>query len=353
MKMSAEAASFGTEYDTGVRAWRALELGRVAHRIVTVNSWIQPSETVVIVCDPEVSPLIIEALATQVYVAGGLPVVLTFPGQGVHGEDLPPAVAAAMKAADVVYAAVSKSITHTVALQDARKAGVRYLGFSNITEDAFVRGAASADPNVVRKIGEKVRDKLFGCANVRVTSELGTDLRLSLEGRHVRVRNGIIPREYEPVHGKEVPDNGRMFPDGETNCCPVEESVNGTFVIDRWIQGIGVLSEPVTWTFKDGECVDIAGGIEADRLVALLERDGDEHSRNVGEFAVGINPSARLDGNPHREGKKILGSVHLALGTGIPSGGRFQSTLHLDGLISPPRIYADDTLFLEDGKLVV
>jgi leucyl aminopeptidase (aminopeptidase T) len=350
--MAVEAVSLGTQEDAGVRSWRALELGRIAHRIVTINTWIQPGETVAIVCDPEVSPLIVEALATQVYVVGGTPVVVMFPGQTVHGAELPNPVGQAIQASDVIYAVVSKSISHTVSVRQARRAGVRYIGFSNITEDAFVHGAATADPLVVKEIGETVRDKLLDCEDVHVTSSLGTDVRFSLKGRFLGVSDSIIPREWAPGTDDHLPDNSRMFPDGEMYSCPIEESVNGTIVVDRWIQGIGVLSEPVTWKFVDGQCVEITGGPEADRLNALIETEGDEHSRNLGEFAVGINPNAREEGNPHREGKKILGSVHFALGTGVVCGGRFQSTLHLDGRLRPPKIYAAGQLFFDEGRLI-
>jgi leucyl aminopeptidase (aminopeptidase T) len=61
---------------------------------------------------------------------------------------------------------------------------------------------------------------------------------------------------------------------------------------------------------------------------------------------------ARPDGNPHREGKKILGAVHFALGTGLSTGGIYKSTLHLDGSISPPKIYVDDDLFFDEGRLL-
>ncbi len=351
--MGASAWSFGADQDTGVRSLRCLEMNRVAHAIATVNTWIQPGENVAIVCDPEVSPMIVEALATQVYVVGGNPVIITIAGQTVHGAELPKPVANALKGADAIYAVVSKSISHTVAVREARMSGVRYLGFSNITEEAFLHGAATADWSVVKKIGDAVKENLRDSADVRVVSRLGTDVTFSLAGRPVSVSNSILPRNAgASADGKHLPDNGRMFPDGEVYCCPLEDSVNGRIVVDRWIQGVGILDAPVTWAFRDGKCVDISGGPQARILVDLLEREGDEYSRRLGEFAVGINPNARFDGNPHREGKKLLGGVHFALGTGTICGGIYQSTLHLDGTLTPPQIYANRKLFFDEGKLI-
>jgi leucyl aminopeptidase (aminopeptidase T) len=350
--MSSEAASYGAEPDTAVRSGRLVEVMRTAHRIVHVNSWIQPGETVLILCDHEVSPMIVDALAGQVYAVDATPLVLRMQPQDVHGEEPPAPVAAAVAAADVVYAVVSKSVTHTRAVQDALANGTRYLGFSNITEDAFIRGAATADPRVLRDIGERVRARLEGSPRVRVTSPLGTDVSFSLAGRAVMVGDSIIPEPSAASGRRRFSDAGRMFPDGEAYCCPLEDSVNGRIVVDRWMQGIGLLGEPITWDFVDGVCVEISGGAAAAALRRVIDEQGDEYSRRIGEFAIGINPAARLDGNPHREGKKLLGSCHFALGTGTVCGGRFQSSLHLDGLLTPPRIEVDGQVLFDRGKLM-
>jgi 2,5-dihydroxypyridine 5,6-dioxygenase len=349
-----EANSFGAEQDAGPRAGRALDLARMAHRVVTVNTWVQPGDVVMILCDHEVSSLIVEALAQQVYVVGATPLTVRMPPQTVHGEELPDALRAAMSRVQVIYGVVSRSISHTEALREARRAGVRYLGFSNITEDAFLRGAAEADPLVLKDIGAKLRNRLLESSAIRVTSDLGMDVTFSVTGRRVRVGDSLIPRdEGNGRPGDNIPDNGRMFPDGEVYCCPLEDSVNGRIVVDQWVQGVGVLTEPMRWDFEGGRCVSITGGDQATFLNNLLRDQGDEYSWFLGEFAMGTNPMARPDGNPHREGKKILGGVHFALGTGASTGGAYTSTLHLDGTIRPPKVYVDDELIFDRGNLLI
>jgi leucyl aminopeptidase (aminopeptidase T) len=346
----AEAASFGAEPDTAVRTGRFVEMLRVAQRLVRVNTWVQPGESVVVLCDHEVSPMIVEALAGQVYAADAIPVTVRMPPQDVHGSEPPPPVTAALDAADVIFAVVSKSITHTRALQQAVEQGARYLGFSNITEDAFIRGAATCEPDVLRDIGGRVRERLLDSAGIRVTSAAGTNVTFSLAGRRIMVADSIVP---PPTSGlRTFADGGRMFPDGEVYCCPLEDSVNGRIVVDRWMQGIGVLDEPIVWEMRDGHCIDIRGGVQADALRRIIDDEGDEYSRRIGEFAIGINPKARPDGNPHREGKKVLGSCHFALGTGTVCGGIYQSAIHLDGVLNPPRIEVDGAVLLEAGVLV-
>ncbi len=341
----AAAVSFGQEADTAVKAGRQIEIACTAHRIVTVNAPVEPGESVVILTDPEVSPMIVDGLAMQTAVVGGVPLVLRMPPLPVHGRGLPAPVAAALGEANVIYAAVSRSITSTQAAQDACRRGARYLGLSNITEDSFLYGAASADPIHLRDVGRRIREKLLASRSVRVTSGYGTDVSFSITGRRVTVGDSIISK------GSRYPENRRMFPDGEVYCCPLEDSANGRIVVDRWMQGVGLLQEPITWEFRDGVCVRITGGPEAQTLARLLDEQGDEYSRRLGEFAIGINPMARDSGNPHREGKKLWGSCHFALGTGTGTGGIYQSRLHLDGLLRSPVIVLDGEVLFDRGTL--
>lgn len=339
-----QSVSFGTENDTGLRIGRLVEITAVAGRIVREHASVSPGDNVAIIYDHEVSPLIVEALAGQAYSMGGTPILVRMIPQSVHGAEPPAPVGAALAVADLIYAVVSKSISHTNAVRDAVKSHARYLGFSNITEDSFIHGAAEADPVVLQDVGSKVQSALSGSREVRVTSDLGTDVTFSIGDRSVKVGDSVVPPRRGSLKGEfDFRNYMRMFPDGEVTCCPLEESVNGTIVVDKWIQGIGVLEQPVTWEFLDGVCIQISGGPEADMLNRLLDSQGDEYSHRLGEFAVGINPMARVDGNPHREGKKIFGSCHFALGTGKTTGGIYQSTIHLDGLLVKPVIVADGT----------
>jgi leucyl aminopeptidase (aminopeptidase T) len=253
-----------------------------------------------------------------------------------------------MAAADVIVAPVSRSITHTKAktnILDRPDAKVRYIGLSSITEDAMIRGAATANMDEVSRIGEALAKVLRTGREVRITSDFGTDATFALDNsRRVKVADGIA----------RDPGVGKMFPDGEVNLCPIEESTEGVIVIDRWMQGIGLIQDkPIRWEFKKGRCVSISGGVEAAALDRLIEEEGDEYSYYIGEFAVGINPNARLNGNPHREGKKIMGHVHMALGTGAAVGGKFRSSLHLDGVQLRPVVYVDGKKVVEGGKILV
>ncbi len=335
--------------DSADKIGRLSYIIRTASRIVRDSAWVQPGDEVVIITDADVSPYITHAIAGEVLSAGGVPNIIEMPMQTIHGNEPTRTVEAACMVADVIFGAVSKSITHTKAIQDALEKGhARYLGLSHVSEEVFIRGAATADPLEVRTIGEKFRSRLEKTPQVRVTSEFGMDVRFSVEDRPIRVSDGIIPRG-----GEWQGERRRMFPDGECHTCPIEESFEGVIVIDRWMQGIGYVDEPIRWQMSAGKCVSIEGGTVAAALRDLIENEGDEYSRYIGEFAIGINPQARVDGNPHREGKKILGSIHFALGTGAMLGGKYRSALHLDGVSLKPTVYIGDEKVIEHGKILV
>jgi leucyl aminopeptidase (aminopeptidase T) len=335
--------------DSAQKLGRLSYLMKTARSIVTVSAWVQPGDEVVIITDGDVSPLIVQAIAGEVLIAGGVPNIVEMPIQSIHGNEPTKTAAAACMTADVIFGAVSKSITHTQAIQDALDKGhARYLGLSHVSEEVFIRGASTADPAEIRMIGEKFRSRLQKTSNVRVTSDFGMDIRFSVEGRPIRVSDGVIPHG-----GTWQGEKRRMFPDGECHTSPVESSFEGVIVIDRWMQGIGYVDEPIRWTMKGGKCVSIEGGTVAAALRDVIEREGDEYSYLIGEFAIGINPQARVDGNPHREGKKILGSCHFALGTGAMLGGLYRSSLHLDGVSLKPTIYIGDEMVIDHGKIIV
>jgi leucyl aminopeptidase (aminopeptidase T) len=333
--------------DTATRTGRYGHITKTCYKLMKDYAGLKEGESVAIIIDTETSPMIGEAIAAATLILGGTPITVLMPPGDVHGSEPPKIVAAAMAAADVIIAPVSISFTHTKAIRNlftCPNPTVRYIGMSSITEDAMIRGACRGDMEEVKRIGESVAKVLRTGKKVRITSEYGTDVTFDLDNsRPVKACNGIARNPGEKT----------MFPDGEVWACPIEESWQGVVFIDNWLQGIGLIEDkPIRWELKNGRCISITGGTEAARLRNLLETEGDENSYYIGEFAIGTNPEARISGNPHREGKKIYGSAHIALGSGISYGGKLRSTLHLDGILLRPVVYVDGRKIMENGKIL-
>lgn len=96
-----------------------------------------------------------------------------------------------MKAADVVIAPTSKSLTHTVARKEAAEKGARVATMPGITEDIFLR-TMSVDYELVQKLTEAVAKVLDEGREVRVVTSLGTDLAFSIENRKARRSTGVL-----------------------------------------------------------------------------------------------------------------------------------------------------------------
>jgi leucyl aminopeptidase (aminopeptidase T) len=76
-----------------------------------------------------------------------------------------------------------------------------------------------------------------------------------------------------------------------------------------------------------------------------------KNNRNIAEFAIGTNPNARLTGNLV-EDKRLLGTVHFAIGDSMSLLGKVDASIHLDGLMLKPTVVADEKIVIvENGKL--
>ena len=218
---------------------------------------------------------------------------------------------------------------------------VRLAGGAFITND-ILEHELSADYEQIAARSHALADWLKGCSRVRVTSALGTDLTFSVEGRAWGWDTGIFRK----------PGFGNL-PSGEVFIAPLEDSAQGTLVLDKSLPGL-VIKEPVRLSFEGGRVVHLEGGDEAQFLLSLLsegERQANgEWCRVIGEFGIGTNPKARLLGNIMTD-EKVVGTVHVALGRNDIFGGKNLAPVHLDGVVGQPSVWVDDRLLMEDGNV--
>ncbi|MEK7374267.1 MAG: hypothetical protein AABZ85_04480, partial [Thermodesulfobacteriota bacterium] len=105
---------------------------------------LKRGETVLIVTDTDRPRKITLALAYSAISAGGEVVVLTMEPQEIGGQEPPAPVAAAMAAAQVVINQSTYSLTHTAAVREAIRQGVRIANLRNVTEEMMVTGGITA-----------------------------------------------------------------------------------------------------------------------------------------------------------------------------------------------------------------
>jgi leucyl aminopeptidase (aminopeptidase T) len=232
----------------------------------------------------------------------------------------------------------------------------RFAHVSAVRETCEANGKiASIEPGMgewgltledLERSAQRTRDAvaaLAGKKRCRVTTALGTDFEVSIEGR-------------EPLCLTSYKARGQMMSPiplwNEVAFAAVEDFTHGTAVVDGVMLGIGLdgqVKEPIRWTLEGGRCVKIEGGEEAARLRKAIE--GVENAEVIGEFAFGTSEKAPF-GSPSEKGR--IGTVHLALGDNHNAypGGKNVCSLHLDGVFlnATMQIVDDGTYILKDGE---
>ena len=318
-----------------------IELIQSANRLVTDVIGLNQKDNVLVVTDAA-KHAVGNAFALACRAHGNETVVAMMPMTGEHGNEPPATIAAAMKAADVVFAPTTHAITHTRARLDAYAAGTRVVILRGVDEDIMIKGAMTVDFKELKKTTARVAKAMTEATQIKVTSPAGTNVTFSIEDRKAFTLDGY----FQETMGFAA------LPGGEAPTSPVEGTTNGTIVIDYSMDSLGRLSQPLKFEVRDGRVFSVSGSQEH---VYAIERlfEKDTRVRNIAEFAIGTNPKARLIGNL-AEDKKLLGTVHFAIGDNKSLGGTVEASVHLDGLLLNPTVIADnEKVLVENGKLMV
>jgi aminopeptidase len=167
----------------------------------------------------------------------------------------------------------------------------------------------------------------------------GTDLTLSLAGRH-----------------GEVDEGHTNMPGGEFFYSPLEDSAEGVIEFSEFPAGYqGHSFAGIRLVFEGGAVVDASATQNETTLHALLDRD--EGARRIGELGIGCNPGLTRPMNHVLFDEKIDGSIHLALGQSYEKvGGLNQSSIHWDivkDLRQGGRIELDGEPVQENGRWLI
>ena len=181
----------------------------------------------------------------------------------------------------------------------------------------------------------KIADAFDAAEEVRIVGP-GTDLTLSLAGRHGAVDDGHV-----------------NMPGGEVFYSPVEDSAEGVIEFSEFpAVYFGQEVDGVRLVFKSGHVIDATARSGEDFLIKTL--DVDAGARRLGELGIGCNPSIQRFMKNVAFDEKIDGTVHLAVGSSYTfTGGQNQSAIHWDivkDLRTAGQLYADGRLVQENGR---
>ena len=208
-------------------------------------------------------------------------------------------------------------------------------GMSMPEFEDFVYGACLLDWDAEAHKMSRIAERFERAREVRIVAE-GTDLTLGIEGRECVVDAGY-----------------NNMPGGEVFSCPLEDAADGTITFGEFPavhQGREV--EGARLVFRAGRVVEASAKRGEDVLLGTLETDAG--ARGIGELGIGCNPAIRRHMKNTLFDEKIYGTIHIAVGSGIPmAGGRNESALHWDlvkDLRDGGRLLCDGELVQEDGE---
>ncbi|MBI2177434.1 MAG: aminopeptidase [Candidatus Tectomicrobia bacterium] len=311
-----------------------------AHLCIDTCLGVKEGEKVLVIVDQEHIPWG-EALAAAAAIKGATPAIALIPEPRPYQKEPNDMIVAAMNAADVAIAALSdlaiNQFVHTKARKDALARGVRFGNFmapepgERVTAKELLETKARAD---------RLAARLTAAKRARVTTALGTDVSMSLEGRK---GYGIASICTEKGFWASMPNFS------ESAVSPLEGTAEGLAVIDGMVNWIGFVREPIRLTMEKGVVAKVSGGADAERLKAIWDQ-ADDNAANVAELGIGTVPNERPRGN--NQDKRLIGTAHFGIGDNYSLGGTVRSKMHLDALMYGVTVDLDGEAVVKDGKFL-
>jgi aminopeptidase len=208
-------------------------------------------------------------------------------------------------------------------------------GMSLAEFEDFLYGACLLDWDAERERMSRYAALFDEADEVRILAD-ETDLTVSLAGRMGFVDAG-----------------GANIPGGEFFYSPLEDSASGTIAFTEFpAVYAGREVKGIRLRFEGGKVVDASADTNEPFLIETLDQD--EGARRLGELGIGCNPRITRYMRNTLFDEKIDGTVHLALGNGLPEvGGENVSQLHWDivkDLREGGRLELDGEVVQESGR---
>ena len=175
----------------------------------------------------------------------------------------------------------------------------------------------------------------------KVTCPNGTNISFNLKPRKSIVGDGALTKDGEID----------FFPGAQVNIAPVEETINGTIVVDGSDNVNGLVLNPYKMTLEKGVITKIEGDSEGNKIKEWLEACNQENIYHLCHFTIGLNPEAGISGNLVEDERKVAA---VDFGFGYQSselGGEVgPCDYHMDVVISTPSIFLDGKEMSGKGK---
>jgi 2,5-dihydroxypyridine 5,6-dioxygenase len=310
---------------------------------------VRHEDKVLVFTDPEFPyPQYAGAAFAAAQELGAEAFVLTAPG----GSDLSATLAhQAWKAADLVVAVTNIPWLYTLAHNEALAGGTRTL---MVQEPAANLRRLFPDRRVTDRTYAGAR-RIASAREIRVTDEAGSDFTLRKAGRKGHAQVGFADRRGRFDH----------WPSGMVACAPLEDSAEGTYVIQPGdaILPVGFhgwhATAPVRLTLHDGLITNVDGGADAMLLNDYLGSFNEPDAFRLSHAGWGTEHRAQWT-ELGQDSEGFYGSVMVSIGRNMFDaadefsglGGTNQSRAHCDVCCRNKSLYLDGELIVDRGKIV-
>jgi 2,5-dihydroxypyridine 5,6-dioxygenase len=310
---------------------------------------VEPGQTVLVFSDTLMNPAYPAAVFGACGVIGADVLQIMVPNDPQYVGS--PVVSQAWKDADLVIGMTTMPWLYSETHNQALEAGVRTLMVEE-PEDILRRLFPTDE---VKRRTVAGADLITRGRKLRIASEAGTDLVLEKGDRPAVAQYGF----------SDVPGRWDHWPGGLVVAGPIEDSANGTFVIDVGdilLQLGRYVSSPITCTLRDGRIVKIEGGLDALILREQFEAAKDDLAYTVAHIGWGTDERARWNEIGLRlwewggvmDAESYYGNMQIAFGTNLfrGFGGQTKSRFHFDVPTRNHSFWVDDVQVLDRGRFV-
>ena len=304
----------------------------------------KPGESLLVLADTKTDLEVARACFDAGIAAGARPSLLVIPFMSpTDTRELDDTTVGAIAGADVVIGVCETMFVSKESTDKALEAGVRITSTNvNGMEDFAIEGIRDVDYDRMIVVGTRIGELWQSTELCRVTSPFGTDITFDLRDRPIDLGTGMATE----------PGQADFFPGVSVANAPIENTIQGTIVVDGNVPPGRLPKAPVTLQIKDGVIVDFEGGEDADALRAYFAESDDSIATCLCHFTLGLNPRARTSGSVHQD-EHVLGAVTFGFGSQAPAfGGTVPPcNVHCDVVLTTAKIECDGRIMLEDNKL--
>lgn len=193
--------------------------------------------------------------------------------------------------------------------------------------------------------------RLAKAKQLRFTNPAGTDVAYELGQYPVLTEYGFT----------DTPGRWDHWPGGFLATQSNDTGVHGRVVMDRGdilFPFKKYVQEPIEFTIRDGQIVDIKGGLDAMLVREHMASFRDPKAYAVSHIGWGLNHLARWDylatGLPTigMDGRAFYGNVLFSTGPNTELGGTNDTACHLDLPMKGCTLSLNDELIVKDGEVV-